>query len=176
MKIVLLGYMGSGKTTVGKLLAERLELRFLDLDDFIENNEKMAIADIFGNKGELYFRKKEHQHLTEILVQQDDFVLSVGGGTPCYGNNLETILNSTDTVFYLKVPIGELVQRLSKQKAQRPLIRHIPDDDLPEFIGKHLFERSGFYNQARTVIDCGSKEPTLVVEKILEVLNKTDQN
>ena len=166
--------MGSGKTTVGKLLAERSELQFLDLDDFIEKKEKMAIADIFENKGELYFRKKEHRYLTEVLEQQDDFILSVGGGTPCYGNNLEVILNSTDTVFYLKVPIPQLVQRLSEQKAQRPLIRHIPDDELPDFIGKHLFERSGFYNQAHTVIDCGSKEPTLVVEEIFSLLDKSD--
>lgn len=174
MKIVLLGYMGSGKTTVGKQLAKRLRLQFLDLDDFIEEKEKMSIADIFGSRGELYFRKQEYRHLKEVLNQQVNFVLSVGGGTPCYGKNLEAILNSSKTVFYLRVPIGQLAQRLSEQKAQRPLISHIPDEELPEFIGKHLFERSGFYNQAHEVIDCRSKEPETVVEEIVSVLDKTD--
>ena len=174
VKIVLLGYMGSGKTTVGKQLAERLQLQFLDLDDFIEEKEKMSIADIFGSRGELYFRKQENIHLKEVLQQQDNFVLSVGGGTPCYGKNLEAILNSSKTVFYLKVPIAELAQRLSEQKAQRPLVSHIPDDELPEFIGKHLFERSEFYNQAYEVIDCGSKEPEIVVKEIVGLLDKTD--
>ncbi len=172
MKIVLLGYMGSGKTTVGKRLAEQMKLQFLDLDDYIEKNEKMSVADIFGNKGELYFRKKEHQYLVDVLEQQDNFVLSVGGGTPCYGNNLKTILNSTDSVFYLKVPISQLAERLSVQKGQRPLIRHIPDNELPEFIGKHLFERSGFYNQAHTVINCGSKKPEEIVGEISDGLNE----
>ncbi len=174
LKIVLLGYMGSGKTTVGKQLAERLKLQFLDLDDFIEKKEKMSIADIFGSRGELYFRKQEHIHLKEVLHQQDNFVLSVGGGTPCYGKNLEAILSSSKTVFYLKVPIGQLAQRLSEQKVQRPLIRHIPDEELPEFIGKHLFERSGFYNQAHKVIDCGSKKPEIVVKEIVDLLDKID--
>lgn len=173
MKIVLLGYMGSGKTTVGKQVAERLKLQFWDLDNFIEKKEKMSIADIFGLKGELYFRKQEHIHLKEVL-QQDNIVLSVGGGTPCYGKNLDTILNNSKNVFYLKVPIAQLAQRLSEQKAQRPLVTRIPDDELPEFIGKHLFERSGFYNQAHVVIDCGSKEPASVVEEIVYVLDKTD--
>jgi len=170
----LLGYMGSGKTTVGKQLAERLKLQFLDLDDYIEKQERMSVADIFASRGELYFRKQEHIHLTEVLHQQDNFVLSVGGGTPCYGKNLEAILNSSNTVFYLKVPIGQLAQRLSEQKAQRPLISHIPDEELPEFIGKHLFERSGFYHQAHEVIDCGSKEPEIVVKEIEGVLDKID--
>lgn len=166
--------MGSGKTTVGKQLAKRLELQFLDLDDYIEKKEKMSIADIFASRGELYFRKQEHIHLKEVLNQQDNFVLSVGGGTPCYGKNLEVILNSSKAVCYLKVPIEQLAQRLSVQKAHRPLISHIPDDELPEFIGKHLFERSGFYNQANVVIDCGNKAPEVVVGEIMERLVTMD--
>lgn len=172
VKIVLLGYMGSGKTTVGEHLAEKLKLQFLDLDAYIEKKEKMFIADIFGNRGELYFRKREHQYLAEVLGQQDDFVLSVGGGTPCYGTNLEVILSSTDKVFYLNVPISKLVERLSKQKGQRPLIRHISDDELPEFVGKHLFERSAFYNQAHSTIYCGSKKPEGIAVEILNILDK----
>lgn len=172
VKIVLLGYMGSGKSTVGGQLAERLALQFLDLDAFIEEKEKMPIADIFGNRGELYFRKKEHKYLAEVLGQQDNFVLSVGGGTPCYGTNLDVILSSTNAVFYLNVPIPQLVERLVKQKVHRPLIREIADDELPEFIGKHLFERSTFYNQAHFTIYCGSKSPEDIALEISDRLNE----
>lgn len=172
VKIVLLGYMGSGKTTVGMQLAEQLKLQFLDLDACIENKEKMSIADLFANRGELYFRNREHQYLIEVLGQQDGFVLSVGGGTPCYGTNLDVILDSADAVFYLNVPIPELVKRLSEQKAQRPLIRNIPDDELSEFIGKHLFERSAFYNQAHFTVYCGSKRPEDIAIEILTILDK----
>lgn len=164
--------MGSGKTTVGRQLAEQLELQCLDLDDYIVEKEGMSIPEIFKNRGELYFRKREHQYLVEVLRQQDDFILSVGGGTPCYGKNLGVILESTDNVFYLNVPIPQLVERLSKQKAQRPLVRDISNEELPEFIGKHLFERNAFYNQAHSVIYCGNKPPEDIAVEILEVLDK----
>ncbi len=172
MRIVLLGYMGSGKTTVGKRLAAELKTPFLDLDDCIETGEKRSISEIFGERGELYFRKKEHFYLQEILSKETDFVLSTGGGTPCYANNMKALLDSTATVVYLKVPIMQLANRLSKQKAQRPLIRHIPDEGLPEFIGKHLFERSGFYNQAEVTIDCGNKGPEVITAEIIKAISE----
>lgn len=172
MRIVLLGYMGSGKTTVGKLLAKQLKLQFFDLDQYIEEKEERTVADIFGDLGELYFRNREHRYLAELLEGKDDFVLSVGGGTPCYGNNLEVILKSTENVFYLKVPIEQLTKRLSKQKAQRPLVSHIADEELPEFIGKHIFERSRFYHQAHITIDTGDKDPEFIVADIESKLKK----
>ena len=153
-------------------LAEKLTLQFLDLDAYIERQEKLSIANIFENRGELYFRKKEYQHLQEVLGQPDGFVLSIGGGTPCYGKNLDAILNSTDTVFYLNVPISQLVDRLSKEKLHRPLIRNISDKDLPEFIGKHLFERSAFYNRAHHVIYCGNKTPEVVASEIVDTIDQ----
>ena len=121
MQIVLLGYMGSGKSTVGKCLAAELKIPFLDLDDYIETGEKRSIPEIFEEKGELYFRRKEHFYLQEVLSVETDFVLSTGGGTPCYANNIEALVSSTATVVYLKVPVIQLAKRLSKQKAQRPL-------------------------------------------------------
>lgn len=168
MKIVLLGYMGSGKTSVGKRLAAQLGIQFLDLDDCIEKAEQIDIPEIFATKGELYFRKKEYEYLVEILNQKDDFVLSTGGGTPCYGNNLEAILKTTDYVFYLKVSIAELVKRLSKEKSERPLIKNIPNEELSEFIGKHLFERSYFYNQAHYKVDCTNKDVDSISNEIVE--------
>ncbi|KKN13051.1 hypothetical protein LCGC14_1010320 [marine sediment metagenome] len=163
--------MGSGKTTVGKHIAESLDMQFLDLDAYIEKKEEMPIATIFESRGEFYFRKKEYQYLEEVLSQKDDFVLSVGGGTPCYGKNLDSILKSTENVFYLNVPISQLVARLSKQKSQRPLIRDVSDEDLPEFIGKHLFERNAFYNQAHITLYCGDKSAEAIGVEILHILN-----
>ncbi len=170
LKIVLLGYMGSGKSTVGKHLAALLNLQFLDLDDYLEKAEGISIPTIFKNRGELYFRKKEHHYLKEICTEKDDFILSAGGGTPCYGTNLETILMTTENVFYLKVSIPELVNRLSKEKSERPLIKNIPDEDLPEFIGKHLFERNQYYTQAKHTIVCDLKEPSEIAVEIESLL------
>lgn len=166
MKIVLIGYMGSGKTTIGKKIADKLKFDFLDLDDYIIASEKMAIRDIFKEKGELYFRKKEHEYLNKVLTTARDLVLSTGGGTPCYGKNMETILKNTSNAFYLRVSIKELTQRLSKEKDYRPLIKNIPDDDLPEFVGKHLFERSFFYSKATYTIMCDNKEPEDIVKEV----------
>ncbi|WP_149275351.1 shikimate kinase [Pareuzebyella sediminis] len=171
MKIVLLGYMGSGKTTVGKEVAKRMELAFLDLDAYIESSEKMSIPEIFNQKGELYFRKKEHQYLQEVLREEDNIILSTGGGTPCYVHNLDTIYEHTDTVVYVKVSIEELVRRLAKEKAERPLIRQIADTDLPEFIRKHLFERAFYYNQARYVVVADGKSPQIIAEEIEKMLD-----
>ena len=166
MKIFLVGYMGSGKTTIGKLIAKDLKLNFVDLDKYIETSEKMTISELFQSKGEIYFRKKEYLYLKEILSSQNNFILSTGGGTPCYGDNMNTIVTATDNNFYLKVSLPNLVERLSKEKSKRPLIKNTSDDDLQEFIGKHLFERSFYYNQSKNVITCDGKSPQIIVDEI----------
>ena len=162
--------MGSGKTTIGSVLAKQLDFEFLDLDDYIERSQGMSIQEIFDKRGELYFRKKEYEYLQEILEQKDDFVLSTGGGTPCYGKNMDAILKETKNAIYLKVSIHELVERLSKEKEERPLIRHISDAELAEFIGKHLFERSYFYTKANHTILCDSKKPEVIRKEIKSLL------
>jgi len=170
MKIVLVGYMGSGKSTVGKLLAKELGYSFLDLDEVLENRMESSISDIFKSKGEVFFRKKEHQLLKDVLLEESNFVLSTGGGTPCYSGNMDSMLQLADAVIYLKVPIPGLVKRLIKEKEQRPLIRNINDDDLPEFIGKHLFERNNYYLKADHIIDCDDRDPMQVVQEIAGLL------
>jgi len=158
MKIVLLGYMGSGKSTVGRLLAGRLGIRFIDLDTYIETKLGMDIPRIFKEKGELFFRKKEHELLREVLADPADTVLALGGGTPCYSGNMEAILKQTPHVFYLMLPVADLVTRLLKEKEDRPLIRDIADKDLPEFIGKHLFERREFYSLAPHTVPAANRD------------------
>ncbi|MFK7814158.1 MAG: shikimate kinase [Maribacter sp.] len=170
MQIVLLGYMGSGKTTIGKILAKELKIKFLDLDDCIEESEGAKISKIFSDKGEIYFRKKEASSLREILSGKEDFVLSIGGGTPCYANNMDAISKMTPNGIYLKVGLSELVSRLSKEKADRPLVVNIPDRELQEFIGKHLFERSFYYNQANYVVNCDGRNFPEIVSEIKVLL------
>tara|TARA_R110002049_G_scaffold297651_1_gene486946 strand:- start:553 stop:1068 length:516 start_codon:yes stop_codon:yes gene_type:complete len=170
MQIVLVGYMGSGKTTVGKELSKRLKINFLDLDNYIEEKYKMPISEIFLTKGELFFRKEETECLKEIFKGNDNIILSTGGGTPCYGENMSVMLKNSPNVFYLNVPIPELVKRLQKEKQHRPLIANIPENDLPEFIGKHLFERSYFYAKAHHTILVQQKGATEIVQEMIEEL------
>jgi len=119
LKAVLIGYMGSGKSTVGKRLAEEYSWQFIDLDDYIEQAEEMTIASIFDQKGEIYFRKKELYYLKELLQKEENIVLATGGGTPCYGTNMKEILATTENCFYLKVSIKGLLERLQNEKEQR---------------------------------------------------------
>ncbi len=171
MQIVLVGYMGSGKTTVGKLLANNLGLSFLDLDTYIETSTSSTISDIFKEKGEIFFRKEEHRNLSEVLKDKNNFVLSTGGGTPCYSGNMDAMLQQTQHVFYLKVSISGLINRLVNEKESRPLIKNISEELLPEFIGKHLFERSPIYSQSNHTISCDNKDPFIIVEEIIALLS-----
>nr|WP_281502609.1 shikimate kinase [Arenibacter sp. F20364] len=166
----MVGYMGSGKTTIGKLLSKELEISFLDLDEVIEEGLGDSISNIFNGKGEIFFRKKEHEYLKDVLSKKEKLILSTGGGTPCYTGNMETMLNMADHVFYLKVSIPGLVQRLIMEKEHRPLIKNIDDGDLPEFIGKHLFERNSFYLKANHIIECDNKDPESLVAEIRKLL------
>jgi|TARA_R110000796_G_scaffold52363_3_gene123362 shikimate kinase len=162
--------MGSGKTTIGKLLANKLKISFLDLDEVIEQGLEDSISNIFNGKGEIFFRKKEHEYLIDVLSKKEQLILSTGGGTPCYSGNMETMLTLADHVFYLKVSIPGLVKRLLLEKEHRPLIKNIDNGDLPEFIGKHLFERNNFYLKANHIIECDDKDPETLVAEIQELL------
>lgn len=169
MLISLIGYMGSGKSHISKLLSEKLNFKLFDLDKEISIKNKLSIPEIFEKKGELFFRKSEKEILEELLASQENSILSVGGGTPVYYNNME-VLNSRSITFYLRANIKTLTERLLKQKENRPLIARISDEDLPEFIAKHLFERNTFYNKAQYIIDTDLKNPEEVVEEIITIL------
>ena len=126
MIVALMGYMGSGKSTIGKALATVLNYKFLDLDAYISEQERATIPELFDKKGEIYFRKKETQYLSDVLNSKSNIVLALGGGTPCYGTNLKLILdNDHVTSFYLKLSIQLLAERLFKERDSRPLISHL---------------------------------------------------
>ncbi len=167
MTIVLLGYMASGKSSIGKKIAKKRNLPFVDLDDYISKKETNSIPEIFKTKGEVYFRRKETEALTELLHQNKDFILAIGGGTPCYGNNIELIKVNAKSI-YLKGSINAIYTKLSKpkNKQKRPLIATIADKDLKEFIAKHLFERASYYEQADFTIIVDNKTKTEIVEEI----------
>ncbi len=171
MKVVLVGYMASGKSVIGKSLAKDLDLDFVDLDKYIEEESGMSIPEIFSERGEIFFRKKEYELLGSILKKKENMVLATGGGTPCYGTNMNTILDLSDSSVYLQLSIPSLVERISQEKDTRPLVKNIKDSDLPEFIGKHLFERRAFYMNARQTIICDGKTVQDIVEEIKQALS-----
>jgi shikimate kinase len=166
MKIVLLGYMASGKSAVGKILAEALNIQFIDLDSFIEVHEQMSITQIFDTKGEIYFRKKEGEYLQELLNSNESSVISLGGGTPCYGNNMDFIENKSSS-FYLKASINTIFERLKKETSQRPLVAAIGTENLKEYIAKHLFERAPYYERAHHTVLADHKNVTQIVDEIM---------
>jgi shikimate kinase len=172
MNIILIGYMGSGKSTVGKLLAKLTTKEFKDLDQEIELLENRKIPDIFSENGEIYFRKKEMETLKIVLEQNTNLVLATGGGTPCYGNTMELLNSNNKTVtIYLKSSIQTLTNRLFKERNQRPLISHLTNKkELYDFISKHLFERSYYYNQASLKIETDALSVEEVVENIRQKL------
>ena len=174
MKIALLGYMGSGKSAVGKALADSLDLPFYDLDILMEVDLEQKIRDVFETKGEIFFRKAESRVLSNFVTQHESFVLATGGGTPCYANNLKILEDAGVKTVYLNVSIPVLAGRLRKEKSTRPLISHLNDADMIEFIGKHIFERSTYYNQAQLKVATGERSVQEISALIRKRLGEID--
>ena len=163
----LIGFMGTGKTTLGKAVAAAAKRRFVDLDHFIESVEKRSIKEIFAEEGEAYFRQLEQNSLDKLAeIAPENTLIACGGGTPCYGNNMER-MNELGQTVYLKTSPEVLTERLRLQKAERPLIRAVPDEELIHFIRNLLTERESFYLQATHILE-GEQ---LTVDGLLEVLD-----
>ena len=159
--------MGSGKSLISNKLISIKKIKKIDLDFEISKELGLSIPKIFEKRGELFFRKKEKEILERIFSLKEECILSLGGGTPCYYNNIE-IINKNSISIYLRAKVDTLVKRLLEDKIHcRPLINRIPDEQLPEFIGQHLFERNHFYNQAKIIIDTDNLAAEEVVDEIL---------
>ena len=172
MNIILVGYMGCGKSTIGCKLAKKLNRGFVDLDNFIESSEKKEINEIFAVSGDLYFRQKESLYLESIISKSDNIVLSLGGGTICYNNNVDLIKNSKNISFYLKLNATKLTSRLYNFKSKRPLLSTMNNqNNLLEYISKHLFEREIYYRKSDYIIDCNDKSINNIIDSILEKLD-----
>lgn len=168
MIITLVGYMGTGKSHISNILSNKLNFKLFDLDQEISNKFELSIAEIFKNHGEIFFRKAEKETLNEILSSEEHLILSVGGGTPVYYDNMESI-NDKSISIYLRTGVSTLTERLKKNKQKRPLIAKIADEDLPEFIAKHLFERNPFYSKAHYIVDTDQKTTEEVAEEIIQI-------
>ncbi len=170
MKIILVGYMASGKSTIGKLISESLNVSFYDLDHLIETDLKLKVNEIFEQKGELFFRKKEREVLMDFLNTTDNYVLALGGGTPCYYDNFELYQSESIHSVYLKASVTTLLERLKSQIATRPLVARLNKEELQDFVAKHLFERNYFYHQVENVISIDNKKESEIVSEIVSKL------
>jgi len=148
--IYIIGFMGSGKTTIGRELALRLGWSFVDLDKKIEEHTGKTIPEIFSQKGEEYFRETETAIL-ENLKNVKNTVISTGGGAPCHHGNMDLMLDTGLTI-YLKLTPGELKSRLSDSRGDRPLIMNLDDENLMIFIEKKLSDREKWYDRSEIII------------------------
>jgi shikimate kinase len=170
-KIILVGYMAVGKSTIGKILAEKAQMKWIDLDEVIEKKAKLSVTAIFKEKGEIYFRKQEHQELKLLIENDDSLVISTGGGTPCYSNNHLLLKGESVASVYLKASIEELFERLRNDSEGRPLVANQSEEQLKEFIAKNLFDRSYYYNQATYSVNTDGKTPETIADEIFALLN-----
>jgi len=147
MRIYLIGYMGCGKSTLGRKLAKHLNLQFVDMDHYIEERNCKSVPQIFAEDGEVEFRKKERKALEE-LSEFTDIVIATGGGAPCFFDNMDW-MNKTGQTIYLNISPKILANRLLKSKTERPLIKGKSREELVRFIDETLNKRNEFYTQAK---------------------------
>lgn len=154
--IYLIGYMGCGKTTLGRAVARRVSMPLIDLDEYIEQREGLTVKQIFEKHGESYFRKAERDSLLEVS-RMTDVIVATGGGTPCQPGLLDIMLDS-GTAVYLEAPLDILHRRLLAGRATRPLIAGLDDNALREFIIQALEARCPYYTRAAARFDSSCLE------------------
>ncbi len=170
MRIYLTGYMGSGKTTIGKKLAAKLGFLFIDLDKLIENKFRITIPDIFNKYDEDAFRIVEHNTLKETFTF-DNAVISTGGGTPCFYNNM-SLINQEGLSIYIQMHVKSLYDRLINSKKKRPLLTNKSTAEILQYIQKQLAERESFYEQSKLVIKGESLDIDVLVDLIMLHMKK----
>lgn len=172
-RIILIGYMGSGKTTVGKALSKETGMMFYDLDWYIESRMRKTVAQIFAEKGEEGFRKIEHNMLHEV-AEFENVIISCGGGTPCFFDNIDYI-NQQGEVVYLKATPEVLYRHLLMGKGERPLIKNKTPEELIAYITEQVAKREEFYNKARYTLDVSLMDNyekiQLSVDQLRQLLN-----
>ena len=169
-KIILLGYMGCGKSITAKLLSESTGIPYFDLDVIIEERTNLSVANLFKEKGECYFRKLDHLMFNNLMSHFDPMIFSLGGGTPCYANNHLLLKGKNVVSVYLSASIDTLYGRLLLDKNSRPLLADKKEAEMKEFIAKHLFDRSFYYNQAKYKVNIDGKTTTEIVLEIEKLL------
>lgn len=170
-RVYLIGFMGAGKTTIGKYVARDMGWKYLDMDHIFEQEQGCTISQYFAEKGEASFRKEETKLLSRI-AEMDNVIVSTGGGTPCSDENINIMRNS-GTVIYINVEPEILRDRLSSAKAHRPLLANKTDEELLDFIKGKLAERDSFYRQAQLIVD-GDKLPFSSYKFLIEMSDNND--
>lgn len=172
-RVILVGYMGAGKTTIGKVLAREMGMEFYDLDNYIEDRFHQKIPDIFAQKGEEGFREIERKMLHEV-AEFENVVLSCGGGTPCFYDNID-YMNQQGQVVYLKATPEVLYQHLMMGKGERPLLKGKSKEELMIFIHEQLEKREPFYEKAQYTLDISLMDNNdkikTTIDKLREVLD-----
>lgn len=170
MKLFIVGYMGCGKSTLGKKLAKRANCEFVDMDSLIEQREGATIADIFHYAGEEYFRQKERALIEEFAAAEDDLVISTGGGVPTWEDNMQRI-NQIGQSVYLRRTAQQIASRLSPHGRQkRPKLRGLNDKELVAFMTENMAQREPYYALATYTIDCASLGDEELVKSILSIV------
>ena len=168
IRVFLIGYMGAGKTTLGKALARRLSFPFVDLDWYIEERFHKTVGELFAGRGEKAFRELEKKMLHEV-AEFEDVIISTGGGTPCFFDNMD-FMNKVGKTVFLKVHPDVLFGRLRVAKQQRPILREKTDEELKDFIVRALEERKPFYTRAKHVFDADELDNRRQIKKAVEQL------
>jgi len=167
-RIFLIGYMGAGKTTVGRNLSEKLGLSFIDMDYYIEGRFHKTVEQLFAEKGEESFRDIERRMLHEVAMFEDVLV-STGGGAPCFFDNMD-FMNEVGTTVYLKVSVDELANRLEVCKNVRPVLQGRHGEALKTFISDSLKKREPFYNKAEVIFNAEVMMTEIDVHKLSDAL------
>ena len=162
--VILVGFMGAGKSTVGKLLAETIGVPFIDSDEWIADKEQATVSDVFATKGEAYFRQLEKAFLDQLAHEQPA-VIAVGGGLPCFGDNMLK-LKELGLVVYVNTSLQTLTQRLKNDSQNRPLLAAVKDEELFRFVEDLISIRKVFYKMAHVIVPNESNKPKELVEKI----------
>ena len=170
MTLYLVGYAGSGKSSLGKRLARRLRLRFVDTDKFVELNEGASVADIFHYGGEEYFRRTERNAVESLYSEGENMIVATGGGLPTWGDNMEW-LNDHGVTIYLRRSPEQILSRMSAYgREKRPMFRGKSDEELLAFMKAQMSEREGFYAKAHISVDCTPISDDEAVEVVVKEL------
>lgn len=168
--IFLIGFMGAGKSTLGKKLAKAIGYQFVDSDKEISNQQGVTISVLFDTKGEAYFRQLEKEFI-EQLDSNENYVVATGGGLPIY-NDLMNTLNEKGITLYLRVKPSTLLLRLKEGQKKRPLIANLNEEQLHAFISEKLLERESTYIKAQLIVD----EPNQKIEQLIHLLHLHQKN
>lgn len=171
IRVILIGFMGAGKTTVGKALAKALEVTFYDLDWYIETRMRKTVKQIFDEQGEEKFRKIEHNMLHEV-AEFENVVISCGGGTPCFYDNMDYLNQQGDTI-YLKASPDVLYKHLKIAKGVRPLLLNKTPEEVQVYIREELSRREQFYGKAKHILNIDVMDSLDKVQHCIEEIKKT---